>query len=167
MPRPKNVTDMPHLAALNRSASELDRPKRASQMDILPTAVKNRLFGDIIRTIPNDFTTSLSSTSPTLNNGDQVLFTVTTSSNIGSTMLAIPDLSFYVDSVADANKLPGGSGIDESQWQMIGPWFDWAATDNRNHITKVYIRNISAGAVVVTARARVRFITNINAGTTS
>ena len=135
--------------------------RRISQRDIQPVSVKTRILGsDIITTKPNDLLGSTTSTSFTFANGEQAVITFTISTTDGSKLLANLDVTFYVGTVTAANALPGGSGIDETQFQMIGPWTDWASTDNKNVKTKVYILNISAGSVTVNVRSLYRYIAN-------
>jgi len=95
-----------------------------------------------------------------LANGEEITFTITTSSNSNAKVLPVVDLTLYIGSVADANRLPEGSGITESQWQVIGPWSDWGATNNVNHKTKIFIRNISAGTQTVLIKTISRVIVN-------
>ena len=111
--------------------------------------------------------TGTASGSTTLANGEQVVFTITTSSDTGAKVFVVADVSLYVGSVAVANQLPGGSSIDESQWQIIGPWSDWGATNNVNHKTLVYVRNISAGSLTVLIRTISRAISNSRTQDTS
>lgn len=164
----KKFTSMPVFDSVNQSPpsgnERQDQRVRLQQKDILPTAIKNRNFGDVIRTLPNDFTTSITATATGVANGNQVVLYYTTESVHGNVVMSDPDISFYIGSVAADNQLPGGASIDESQWQMIGPFTDWGATDNKNSIKLIYIRNISAGTVDIIAKGRSRFIANVNAG---
>lgn len=86
--------------------------------------------------------------STTLNNGDAVTFTMTTASLSKGILNAEPDTTLYLGTVSTNTAFPDGSGIDMSQWQIMGPYTDWgSASANKNDVkTKVYIRNISAGA---------------------
>ena len=131
-----------------------DRFKRTSQRDILPAGVKGLGIGEII--LERD----TNSASATIGNNVQVLLTHTVSQKNNAKMFAVPDISIYLGSVATNNQLPGGSSVDESQWQVIGPWNDWGTTDNQNSKTKVYVRNISAGSTTVLFRIKSRFFTN-------
>src|SRR3990167_4391424 len=82
----------------------------------------------------------------TLSNGEQSVFTIITTADSGGKVFVVADVTLYIGSVDADNQLPGGSTTDESAWQVIGPWADWGATDNTNHITRIYVRNISACA---------------------
>jgi len=127
---------------------------RKGQRDILPFAIKTRSLGDVIRR------TDQAEGSTTLANGEQVVFNIETISKAGVRVLALPDISIYIGTVTTTNQLPGGSAIDESQWQVIGPWQDLASTDGNNVRTIVYVRNINAGSSVVTLQVKSRLITN-------
>jgi len=96
----------------------------------------------------------------TLSNGDWYCWAITISNKAGAKIQTQLDTSLYIGSVAAANQLPGGA-IDASQWQVIGPWPDWGATDNISTVWRVYVRNISAGASKdVLLRIRARAIAN-------
>ena len=116
-------------------------------------SIERRLDGIIV-------STGTASGSTTLGNGDQTVFTITTTSGSGAKVNVASDVTLYIGSVAAANQLPGGSAIDESQWQVIGPWNDWGATDNVNVKTLIYVRNISAGSQSVLLRTISRTIVN-------
>lgn len=106
-----------------------------------------------------DHTETDSATAP-LGNGDQALFIITTSSNSGAKVLVNVDVALYVGSVSDATQLPGGGSVDESQYQVIGPFSDWDDSDGNNNVHKIYVRNISAGSVNVLLRTASRVIVN-------
>lgn len=130
---------------------------RISQRDLLPTATKIRSLGDII------ILGALYSASATLSNGNDTVFTLTTTSIDSSRNFCIPDMSLYLTSVSSANQIPGGSNITMSQWEVIFMGNDYQTTDSKKSISKVYIRNISAGASkVVLFRATSRVINNSN-----
>lgn len=126
--------------------------RRIDQKGLLPTAIKNRLLGDIV------LLSATASSSATISNGQQATFTITTASISNQRIMNVEDIALYVGSVADANQLPGGSAIDESQWQVIFMGNDWNSTDDNNVVNIVYVRNISAGAskdVLIRAQSRV------------
>lgn len=134
---------------------------RISQQDLLPNAVKTRLLGDIVQR------TATASGSQSLNNGDQVVFTITSTNDPSARIFGVQDLALYQTNDGNGSwQLPGGGSVDESQWQVIGPWNDWhnpnVAGNDPNHLwTKVYIRNISAGAATtVYIDAWLRLISN-------
>ena len=150
------TSDLPSL----RGISERQR-RRASQRDLNPSAVKNINLGEVILERDTE------SASATIGNNVQILLTHTISQENNAKILAIPDFSIYIGSVTTATQLPGGSSIDESEWQVIGPWNDWGTTDNRNSKTKLYVRNVSAGDSLVIFRVKSRFITNYRDATSS
>jgi len=143
-------------------------PRRIKPRDILPSAVKNRGLGNVI----NLFDTQEATT--TLNNGDDAVLSLTIVNQRDAAMIAEPEFSLWEGSISSANLLPGGSNIDESQWQIIGPWNEWTegaviglsgafdvAIPEDTVVSKIYIRNISAGASTdAIARVRVRYLTN-------
>ena len=116
---------------------------RITQKNVVPTTFKKKLFGEIATV------TNLASGSTTLSNGDQAVFTATTEQDQQFDLLnAEPFISLYIGTVTAANQLPGGSGVDESQWQVIGPFYDYQSWNGSKYQSKmiVYVRNISAGA---------------------
>ena len=119
-----------------------DKFKRIGQREILPYTVKRGHLGDIF------LLTNVATISATLSNGDAVTITNTVLSSVGAKLMTVFETSIYVNSVVTANKLPGGSNITHSQWQVIFPLTDYASSDGKNIKTLVYVRNISAGASV-------------------
>lgn len=105
-------------------------------------------------------TTNTVSASFTLNNGDAVNTTVTTTNPAGSKIEGVADFTYYIDAVVSGNEIPYGSSLDMSQWQYIPPYNDWGKTNNFNLKTVAYLRNISAGTHTIFVRATVRTITN-------
>lgn len=102
---------------------------------------------DLRRSIESLITiTSPESASTTLSNGEFATFTITTTGTSGGVTMVIHDFTLYLGSVSAAHALPDGSSIDMSQWQVVAFPNDWGATNNINTVTKVYVRNISAGA---------------------
>ena len=97
---------------------------RLSQRDILPVAVKRRgLDSNIVRV------SDTGSVSVTLNNGDSTSVTLLGVNNRGATFIAEPEFSIYQTSITEANLLPFGSGVDASEFQIIGPWNEWTGID--------------------------------------
>jgi len=133
---------------------------RITQRGIFPTAIKTRNLGNIIISRPSDLIGDATSYSFTFGNGDQAVITATLETENNTKLLAILDSSLYVGSVTDANQLPTGSAINETQYQIIGPWYDWGSTDNKNVKVKLYVLNISAGTVTVLGRSIWRYIAN-------
>jgi hypothetical protein len=108
---------------------------------------------------------SLTSSSAATVNGDQVVNQIKVTSLAKKNLIAIIERAVYVSSKVVANLLPGGSGIDESQFQVIGNNFsiiDTTGTDAETHqlVNHFYVRNISAGAVTIYFDAYVRYIIN-------
>lgn len=126
-----------------------NRPRldRATQRNLLPTAVKERqwLSGGLYRfTVATTFTDIL-----TLSNGEDDTVTLTFSHSKLNDLLT-PEIyvAYYQTSVASANQIPGGSSITESQWVFTSPFFDYGSWDKTRYesVVTFYIRNVSAGA---------------------
>lgn len=136
----------------NQFTQTIDKAtERTKQQNITPTAIKNRHFGNIIQL------GSLITQTATLSNGQQTTFSITTTSQGNSRNLSIPDITLYVGSVATNNRLPGGSNVTASQWQVVFMGNDWLLNDGKNTVTQVFVRNISAGAsqtVIMQAKRR-------------
>lgn len=101
-------------------------------------------------------------------NGDQVVNQVKVTNNNNKNIIAIIERTIYAGTDGDATYiLPGGSNIDESQFQIIGNNFSIidtsGSTTGINELTNhVYIRNISAGATTLYIDVYVRYIINTN-----
>ncbi|HEC65691.1 MAG TPA: hypothetical protein ENI23_10370 [bacterium] len=145
---------------------------RISQRDLLPTAVKNRGLGDIVKITDN------AEASAVLNNGDDTVFTLILINNKDASLIAEPEFSLWKDSISSANLIPNGSAIDMSEFQIMGPWNEWTEVlltggsisvpvPTLAVVSRIYIRNISAGAsTTIIARARDRYITNFDVTST-
>lgn len=114
----------------------------------MPTAIKGRHISDII------FRSARTTATASISNGSQLVLESTLEQNDQFPILATPFISIYIGSIADANQLPGGSAIDESQWQFTSPrmnqedWEDAGYPRHKEYAT-VYVRDISAGTVDV------------------
>ncbi len=141
---------------------------RLSQRDILPTAVKNRGLGNVVKITDN------LEAFDTLNNGEDTIFTALLINNKDADMIGEPEFSLWETSIASDNLIPNGDNIDASQYQIIGPWNEWAeiviaggsidlAIPTLAIASRIYVRNISAGAATkIIVRARIRYITNFD-----
>lgn len=71
--------------------------------------------------------------------------TVTTTSDDGKRLHAMPNISLYKDSVTAANRFPGGSNwsADDRLSIALSTWLDWGETDNTNAVLKVFIGNFN------------------------
>lgn len=133
----------------------MTRLRRVGQRSIMPQSVSVRAFSDVIKL------SLTASGSTTLGNGEQVLFTNSLTQEQDARLMSIVDMSLYVGSLATSNQLPGGSSIDESDWQVIGPWYDFASSDGRNIKVLLYVRNISAGSSTLLLRTQHRYIVDV------
>lgn len=109
-----------------------------------------------------------SSTVSSFSNGLQVINQVTITNTEGRRLVAVVERAVYVGSKVNANLLPGGSSIDESQFQVIGNNFavidsDGTTTEDYELNNQLYIRNISAGTITLLIDVRVKYIVNIAA----
>jgi len=140
---------------------------RSSQRDILPTAIKNRGLGHVVNVTDN------AEASTSLANGEDALVSLILNNNKDADIIGEPEFSLWQDSISAANLLPIGSGIVASEYQIIGPWNEWTevlllggeidlAIPTLAMVSRLYVRNISAGAITLIVRARMRFITNTN-----
>lgn len=130
---------------------------RLKSRELYPTAVKSRNLGNII------YGSDVGSAQTTLGNGEQAFIQFTLTQNSEYELSANNYLAIYIGSVATANLLPGGAGIDETQWQVIGPFYDydeWTDQSYAKHIeiVSLYVLNISAGAQTVLIRNKWRYI---------
>jgi hypothetical protein len=145
---------MPDLPTLSRANPTFIN--RSNQRTIDPTGVKGRSMADVI------WGSAIGLASTTMNNGDQIVVNYTLTQNSEYELIAENFVTVYIGSVASANILPGGSGIDESQWQMIGPFQSfarWASENYPRHqsMNTLYLRNISAGAQTILLYNRWRY----------
>ena len=111
---------------------------RKSQRDVFPVVIKNRGFGDIVQVSSNV------TGSETLAAGGEVTFIITTKSIDGVRIIDAGDIALYESSVADANRIPGGSNITAGDYQIIGPFNDWGTTDGNNVKTHLFVRNTTS-----------------------
>ncbi len=134
--------------------------KRLHQSQYLPGAIKGR--GQSIVGYFDVITTSTA----TLSNGEQAINQLLTTANNKETMLVTVERNIYIGSVLLNNVLPGGSAIDESQWQVIGDFnsvikFDNTVPEKYENANWIYVRNISAGASqTVIFHTRAKYIIN-------
>lgn len=138
---------------------------RVSQRGIVPGAVKSRHLDNVI------FGTTEETVQTTLANNEQVTINYSITQNDGFEEKADLYFVIYIGSVAAANKLPGGSAIDESQWQVIGPFFDYdkwteAGFSKHQDFVCLYIRNISAGSSIVIVQSKFKYFSVREGGST-
>lgn len=127
---------------------------RVSQKDIFPSAITNRLFGDIV------LIDDSSSASFSLTPGEEVFVVFTTLNKFNARMFVSLSLSLYENSISSQNQFFSGTNVNESEYQIIGPFSDWLYTDNRNVKTKIYIRNLSSSTKNLIIVGRSRYIIN-------
>ena len=153
------MADFSNLEPIQRPQGSGGIRGRISQRDLFPSSVKSRHLGVFI------FGAESEEASTTMENGQEVFVTATITQNDGYEIFGHPYLSMYVGNIAVANLLPGGSSVDESQWNIIGPHFEfykWSDTGFAKHkeITTIYVRNISAGSVTLTFRFKWKYVSS-------
>ncbi len=125
-------------------------------------SVFNLPFLDLLKkAIENIIQTSNTVTiSTTFNNGDDKTAVFTFTSTSKAKLEGQVDLAAYIDSVASNNSFINGANFNPSQWIVIGPFYDLDATDGKNVIYKLRIKNVSAGSHTVVVKAVIRAIQN-------
>jgi len=131
--------------------------RRISQRDLLPIAVKSRNLANF------NFGSEEGSAQVTLANTEQVIITSSISQDQKYEIFGNNYIAVYIGSIAPENELPGGSAVDESQWQVIGPFFShssWNSSGFARYLeySKLYIRNISAGSQLVIFKNKWRYL---------
>lgn len=101
----------------------------------------------------------------TIGAGADHLFEILVATQSQEHLQATIEQALYVGSVAAANVLPGGSGVTESNWQVIGPTPSLLKTDGTEprpyeRCFQTYVRNASGGSLDVILRYRVSYIAN-------
>ncbi|HEC65692.1 MAG TPA: hypothetical protein ENI23_10375 [bacterium] len=109
--------------------------RRASPRKIRPTSTRDRNL-DIVHK------SETIESSATLTEDQDTIFTMTTSSKKGVPILVQEDISLFNSSISEANLIPNGSNIDFSNYQVIGPWREYADGDGKNIVSKIYVRNV-------------------------
>lgn len=104
-------------------------------------------------------------TTVTLAAAAEHLFEVIVTTQSQERLQATIEQALYVGSVAAANALPGGSGVTESNWQVIGPIpsllkADGTETEPYERCFQTYVRNASGGSLDVILRYRISYIAN-------
>ncbi len=76
--------------------------------------------------------------------GEDTIFSMTTASSKGVPILVQEDISLFQTSILEANLIPNGSNITTSNYQIIGPWREQVDGDEKNIVSKIYVRNADA-----------------------
>lgn len=84
--------------------------------------------------------------SATLAAGADTVFSMTTASQKGIPIFVQEDISLFESSISEANLIPNGSSITTSDYQIIGPWREQVAGDEKNIVSKIYVRNNTLAA---------------------
>ena len=132
-----------------------DTMSRVGQRQMLPKSVNQRQLGVFAQV------TDIASASTSTGSGQQHVVEIDLSSRTGDDLVAAEVyVGIWVDSIADENHLPGGSSIDESQWQLYSPQFNYRLWDGSKDESKLflYVRNISAGSHTLLIRTRTKYL---------
>lgn len=88
---------------------------------------------------------------------DQAIITMTLSSDLGLKIFAIPEITLYKTSVADANVIPDGASVNEEDFRFH-TWIDYNSSDGNNLKSKTFIKNLTASPVTVYFKGDWRFL---------
>lgn len=130
---------------------------RVSQQKVLPTSISPRLLGSIISSSHSGLGAgAFSSFSiPGVTSGK---FDFTVADKLGRTILAIPDIAVYVNTLTAANQWPNATyGMGTLPITVFN---NWGETDNVDTVTTVVVRNNTPNPVFVIVVCRWRIITN-------
>jgi|SRR3989344_886868 len=121
-----------------------DSGGRLSQRRVLPSGIKSRNVSTFI------YGTEGVSAETTLGNSQQAFITFSITQNNEYEIKGDVYVALYVDSIDEDNLLPGGSNVDETDWKVVGPYFDYRAWENAGFpvfedYVSLYVLNISAG----------------------
>ena len=124
--------------------NEGGQARRIGQRELLPRSAQNISFGNIINL------TTVASASFTVNDGS-ILTTgvLTLGGDFVNVLFGETELTAYIGSVSAANKIPGGSAIDESLYSYWN-WFHYRPTNpvaTTDTLKAVVFRNNSGSAV--------------------
>ena len=101
-------------------------------------------------------TSVTASASLSLDNNSSSVVTVTLAHAKGFRLFAIPQMTFYQDSV-DAANIIYSDAFDSTKYTMY-QWKDFDSTDNNNVVLRGFILNISGSTQSLVVRANWRFI---------
>lgn len=131
---------------------------RLSQQYVRPSAVKSSGLGPIVASSASGVGNGLAATATIAGSGNNQIFNFTVADKKGRTILALPDVSVYINSITTANQWPTSSyGVATLPVTVMN---DWGLTDNINTVTRVVVRNNNVASVFVIVVCRWRVITN-------
>lgn len=136
---------------------------RVNQQEMLPAAIKERLLGNIITGNPPSFEPGSGNVATiTIPDAATGYIRNTLIDNFGRVLLAVPDISIYIDSISVANQWPTATiGMGN---MPIHSRNDWGRTDNVNVVSEVAVRNNTGSSQNVIVVLRWRIITNALGG---
>lgn len=108
---------------------------RLTKRDLQTSSIVSRILQNPIQLGNTSFATL------SFDPGDEFAITATTTPDFDYVLFGFAEISLYENSIADENQIGVGSNIDESNWQILGPFNDWGTTDNYNLKSNIFIRS--------------------------
>lgn len=133
-------------------------PDRVSQQQIIPGFVRTRALGNIIDSSVSGLGNALFGKG-IVPNGFSGVFNLTVASSLNQVILAVPDVSFYIGSVAAANQWPTAA-VGGGNFPIYVTTNDFGQTNNVDVVTRVVCRNNSGADQTVIVAVRWRIIAN-------
>ncbi len=139
--------------------AKVENQPRTNQQQVIPTAIKVRLMGDLFSNNPSSSAPgSAIKASGTIPNSSSGTFLFTLTDNAGRELIAVPDIAFYIGDVTSDTQWPNASfGMGNMPTSVFN---DWGETDNKNVVTRATIRNNSGAAQLIFCYCRFRIIAN-------
>lgn len=134
---------------------------RITQQDLTPGSVKARNISNAVTSSHSGLGNGLAAsiTVPAAQSGN---FVFTLKDNLNRTILAVPDVSVFPESVTAANQWPNSTyGMGTMPVTVMN---DWGLSDNVGVVTRVVVRNNLTSDVFVTVVCRWRMVVNQTAG---
>lgn len=133
---------------------------RVGQNQLLPNSVDGQVVGNIIESSHAGLGTGARGT-VVIPDGSSGTFTFTLFDKLSRTILAVPDVSWYIGSVSTATQWPNTTfGMGNMRSTV---WNDFGTTDNVNVVTKLIVRNDTGSPQTVIGICRWRVIKNSTA----
>lgn len=162
-PSPKvpgfNVHTPAYLAVSEKIRSEVS-DKRIGQLDIKPSAVTTRAVNNLVESSHSGLGAGAAA-SIVIPNGSSATFTFTLRDNQRRTILAVPDMSWFIDVVSNITQWPNASFGMGNMPSLV--WNDWGSTDNVGVVSKLIVRNNTGSDQFVIGVCRWRVIKNSSA----
>lgn len=102
--------------------------------------------------------TDTETASVVLDTGEVALITVVASSNANVQTQATIELDLYIDSISEANLLPGGLVVEEDLWFVQGPFYSISDSDGINTALRLFVWSFALEAHTLIVKTRARLI---------